>query len=61
MGDAGGLVMTWREEGGPAVVPPARRGFGTRLLERGLLGEPGNDVQLDFHPEGVVCVMRARL
>jgi two-component sensor histidine kinase len=22
----------WREEGGPEVTPPARRGFGTRLL-----------------------------
>ena len=27
------LIFAWRETGGPAVVPPTRRGFGTKLLK----------------------------
>jgi PAS domain S-box-containing protein len=35
--DADGAAVEWLEQGGPPVVgPPARRGFGTRLLESGL-------------------------
>ncbi len=56
----GELVITWEEEGGPPVVAPIRRGFGTRLLEHGLLGDRGA-VELTFHPEGVICILRARL
>ena len=29
------LRLRWAENGGPAVIPPARRGFGTRLLDGG--------------------------
>ena len=28
------LMLDWRETGGPPVSPPARRGFGTELIER---------------------------
>ena len=41
--------------------PPAQRGFGTRLLERGLARELGGTVTLDFRPEGVVCEIEAPL
>lgn len=38
-GDEGDdLVVCWRETGGPAVVPPTRFGFGTRLIDLGLMG-----------------------
>ena len=30
--------IVWRESGGPVVKEPARRGFGSRLLERGVAG-----------------------
>ncbi|MBS0362801.1 MAG: histidine kinase, partial [Proteobacteria bacterium] len=33
------LRLAWRERGGPPVVAPERRGFGSRLLERGLAVE----------------------
>ncbi len=56
---AGGakLRLVWAESGGPPVSPPARRGFGSRLLERGLAREIGGDVRLSFAPGGVVCTM----
>ena len=54
--------LCWTELGGPAVAPPSRRGFGTRLIQQGLPHEFGGaDVDLRFAPEGVVCVIRAPL
>ena len=55
------LELTWRERDGPAVMAPKRRGFGSRLLERGLAGELNGEVRVDYRPEGLVCVVRARL
>ncbi|MCK8782906.1 PAS domain-containing protein [Roseomonas sp. NAR14] len=51
------LHILWRERGGPPVQPPARRGFGSRLLERGLAQEFGGSVVLDFVPAGLECRM----
>src|SRR3546814_12781774 len=33
------LRMKWVERGGPPVTPPTRRGFGTRMIERGLAAD----------------------
>lgn len=53
--------FAWREQGGPAVAPPSRRGFGTRLLERGLAAELFGNVELT-HPEtGLILVVDAPL
>ncbi len=49
------LHLVWRESGGPPVTPPMRRGFGSRLIERGLAAELGGHARIDFPPEGVVC------
>ncbi|MDR6772523.1 HWE histidine kinase domain-containing protein [Azospirillum sp. BE72] len=54
-GQAGALVLRWRESGGPPVVAPTRRGFGSRLIERGLAHELEGDVALAFDPAGVRC------
>ncbi len=54
-------MITWQESGGPPVPgPPARRGFGTRLLERALAKDlgPGSSVTLAFDPGGVRATMR---
>ena len=55
------LRMDWREMGGPAVTPPSRRGFGSRLLERGLAAELDGKVKLTFPNSGVVCTLEAPL
>ena len=57
----GSLRLHWAESGGPAVVPPARRGFGSRLIERGLRHEIGGHVELSFAPGGVTCTIEAPL
>lgn len=58
---AGDLAIRWIEHGGPPVTPPERRGFGSRLLERGLAAELHGEVLLRFEPEGLECLIRAPL
>lgn len=55
----GRFRMTWRECGGPAVSPPASRGFGSRMIEQGLASELQGEVRIEFRPEGVVCTIDA--
>lgn len=52
---AGRLEIIWQERGGPAVSPPKRRGFGTLMLEQGLVSELNGEARLDFQPDGLVC------
>ena len=60
-GPAGDSTLTWRwvEEGGPAVAPPTRRGFGTFLVETMFANDFEGSVQLSYHPEGMECVLTA--
>ncbi|WP_269716047.1 PAS domain-containing sensor histidine kinase [Caulobacter sp. NIBR2454] len=55
------LRLIWTESGGPPVTPPRRRGFGSRLMEKGLAAELGGQVTLSFDPAGVVCIIDAPL
>jgi PAS domain S-box-containing protein len=57
----GGLVLEWREVGGPAVRAPQHKGFGTRLLERGIFAESEGRIRLDYAPEGLVAHIEAKL
>jgi len=51
----GNLRLEWRETGGPTVSGPARKGFGSRLLERSLGRDLGGSIELDYAPSGVCC------
>ena len=55
------LLLSWKEKGGPLVKPPAQKGFGSRVIERGLAHELESTTHLDYRPEGVVCTMDIRL
>jgi PAS domain S-box-containing protein len=55
------LRIRWEETGGPTVRPTSCRGFGIKLLERGVARELGAQVQLRFLPSGVVCEIEAPL
>ena len=50
------LFIRWEESGGPPVKPPARQGFGSRLI-RGLAQESSGEVRLDFATSGLVCTI----
>lgn len=47
------------ETGGPVVEEPTKRGFGSRLITRGLAGEIAGSVELSFWPTGLICVVDA--
>ena len=47
--------LAWREVGGPAVREPARKGFGTVLIEQSLLHDLEGTGGLRFEPDGLRC------
>jgi len=59
--DASRFTLQWREEGGPEVIVPTRRGFGSKLIERLLASELQGDARLEFIPSGLVCNVNASL
>ncbi len=48
-----GLVIDWKESGGPPVQPPSRRGFGTTIIERSIPFDLKGDAELRFDLLGV--------
>ncbi len=56
-----GLKLRWQEAGGPRVAVPRYKGFGTRLIERGLSHELSAQVCLLFRPGGVICTWEMSL
>lgn len=55
--EPGEFVFEWRERGGPPVTPPARKGFGTELLERTLAFEFKGRTTLAFNTTGLQCMI----
>lgn len=49
--------IIWQEANGPSVPHERKRGFGTDLIEKIVAHELRNQVELDFAPEGVRCVI----
>ena len=49
------LVMRWSETNGPPVKPPARQGFGTRVVNQIIRAELKGTLRFDWHPDGLAC------
>ena len=50
------LYFRWTETGGPPVEgPPARAGFGTRVIERMVDSQLDSGVHFHWHETGLVC------
>lgn len=58
-GSANSVTLRWRESGGPPVTPPTREGFGTKLIQRAMMGEHGK-AQLDYAADGVKASLEIR-
>ncbi|MBS7669715.1 HWE histidine kinase domain-containing protein [Croceicoccus gelatinilyticus] len=52
LAEDGSLVIDWREMGGPAVMPPKRRGFGTTVIENSIPHELGGEAQTHYKTAG---------
>jgi two-component sensor histidine kinase len=57
----GRFRLRWEEKDGPPVSPPLHRGFGSRMIERGLAAELQGEVRIGWQPQGVVCTIDAPL
>jgi two-component sensor histidine kinase len=55
------FLLTWMEKGGPAVQEPARRSFGSKLIEHAFVAQLEATAQLSFDPDGVTYDLRIPL
>jgi two-component sensor histidine kinase len=54
-GDGGGLVLEWRETGGPPVAVPNVTGYGTSVIRDLVPYELGGAADYVFAPDGIRC------
>ena len=47
------FAMSWIESGGPQIAKPARRGFGSAMIEGMLKTSLGCEAEIDFAPSGL--------
>ncbi|RYE96088.1 MAG: GAF domain-containing protein, partial [Oxalobacteraceae bacterium] len=53
------LIVRWREQGGPPVTPPTRKGFGSKLIRLGLVGTGGTELR--YAIDGFEADLRASI
>lgn len=51
------LILRWRERGGPPVVAPTHKGFGTEMIERSVAFEFAGTATLDYDTDGLVATL----
>ena len=49
------LRFRWQESGGPVIVVPDKRGFGTRMVEQSVRRELEGAAEIAFDPAGLQC------
>ena len=56
----GELAIQWSENGGPSVQAPARKGFGSTIIETLLQRQLKGDVRFDWRDSGLRCELVLR-
>ncbi|HEX4302514.1 MAG TPA: HWE histidine kinase domain-containing protein [Rhizomicrobium sp.] len=51
----GKLTISWRENGGPLVTPPTRRGFGSKIITASVAAQRGGSADFRWNPQGLEC------
>ncbi|MFZ2996908.1 HWE histidine kinase domain-containing protein [Sphingobium sp.] len=49
----GSLLIDWTESGGPAVIAPTRRGFGSTVIERSIPYDLGGHAEIHYRLAGI--------
>ncbi len=57
--EEGGFTLTWQESGGPEVLTPGGRGFGSRMIAQALSADLDAKVEFDYSPNGLLCTVKA--
>ncbi|WP_182084613.1 HWE histidine kinase domain-containing protein [Aureimonas sp. ME7] len=55
----GAFRFEWKENGGPPIQEPIRKGYGSRIVERVLAAEFAGIAELDYRPEGLIFTLRS--
>lgn len=55
------LLLRWQESGGPPVIAPQRRGFGSTVIERLVPSTPGSSSRVDWLATGLVWELELNL
>lgn len=55
------LTLSWEESGGPLVMTPKSRGFGTRSLLASVESQLGGQALFDWRAEGLLCRLEVPL
>src|SRR5262249_21310840 len=50
-------TMQWTERGGPPAAPPARKGFGSTLIERSVKDQLDGTITSEFATQGLTCII----
>lgn len=53
VGEPDVLRIDWKEEGGPRVEPPSRKGFGSFVVERMVAQVVNGEAHIEYRPEGL--------
>jgi two-component sensor histidine kinase/DNA-binding response OmpR family regulator len=53
----GRLTLVWTETGGPPILKPQTKGFGTRIIEASLNARQGDGATFEWLPEGLRCTL----
>jgi two-component sensor histidine kinase len=56
-GERARLRLEWVERGGPAVRPPTRQGYGSRVLDRILVAQVRAEVSIDYTAQGLIVLI----
>ena len=54
-GEVQNIAFEWKERGGPQPKPPAKPGFGTRMIKHVAVREKSGRVDIDYLPDGLLC------
>jgi PAS domain S-box-containing protein len=57
-GETDMLACRWKETGGPTLVTPARKGFGSTLIEEAARADLGGTASIAYRPDGLECLIR---
>jgi PAS domain S-box-containing protein len=53
----GRLALSWQESNGPQIMPPNRRGYGSRAIVAGIERQLGGIVKFDWQKNGLHCTL----
>lgn len=51
------IIVVWTERAGPSVAPRRGEGYGSKLLNRSVVGQLGGSIATDWSEEGVIVTL----